>query len=178
GDTSDRPGRRGHARARRDRPRRDGPPRRAYRDPRHGHGRCRRRGVRVRGSREPRDTRQDRASADALARCAGPAGQGALGCRGRGPEALPPQLPRVQAGVLPGGRGLGAVRPRYQSVTGTRDLFPSLAERYAATERIARDVFQSYGYGEIRTPIFEHRELFARSVGETTDIVHKEMYEF
>jgi histidyl-tRNA synthetase len=70
------------------------------------------------------------------------------------------------------------VKPRYQSVTGTRDLFPSLAEKYAATERIARDVFQSCGYGEIRTPIFEHRELFARSVGETTDIVHKEMYEF
>jgi histidyl-tRNA synthetase len=70
------------------------------------------------------------------------------------------------------------VKPRYQSVPGTRDLFPALAERYAATERIAREVFQSYGYGEIRTPIFEHRELFARSVGETTDIVHKEMYEF
>ena len=70
------------------------------------------------------------------------------------------------------------MKPRYQSVPGTRDLFPAVAEKYAATERIAREIFQAYGYGEIRTPIFEHRELFARSVGETTDIVHKEMYEF
>ena len=73
---------------------------------------------------------------------------------------------------------MGAVKPRYQSVTGTRDLFPAESEKYAAVEAIAREVFRSCGYGEIRTPIFEHRELFARSIGESTDIVHKEMYEF
>ena len=66
----------------------------------------------------------------------------------------------------------------FRAVKGTRDLFPAESETYAAVEAIARDVFGSYGYGEIRTPILESTELFARSVGETTDIVHKEMYTF
>jgi histidyl-tRNA synthetase len=61
---------------------------------------------------------------------------------------------------------------------GTRDLLPPESEKFAAVERIAGDVFRSYGYAEIRTPTFESTELFARSVGETTDIVHKEMYTF
>jgi histidyl-tRNA synthetase len=75
---------------------------------------------------------------------------------------------------------LGAVSPTpsYRAVKGTRDLFPSESERFAAVEATAREVFGSYGYGEIRTPILESTELFARSVGETTDIVHKEMYTF
>ena len=68
--------------------------------------------------------------------------------------------------------------PAYRAVKGTRDLFPPESEKYAAVEAIAREVFGSYGYGEIRTPTFESTELFARSVGETTDIVHKEMYTF
>ena len=68
--------------------------------------------------------------------------------------------------------------PPYRAVKGTRDLLPPESEKYAAVESIARQVFGGYGYGEIRTPILESTELFARSVGETTDIVHKEMYTF
>ena len=61
---------------------------------------------------------------------------------------------------------------------GTRDLLPPESEKFAAVEEIARQVFGSFGYAEIRTPVFEDTELFARSVGEATDIVHKEMYTF
>ncbi|MGH9399465.1 MAG: ATP phosphoribosyltransferase regulatory subunit, partial [Thermoanaerobaculia bacterium] len=61
---------------------------------------------------------------------------------------------------------------------GTRDLFPPESEKFAAVEDVARKVFGSFGYAEIRTPIFESTDLFARSVGETTDLVHKEMYTF
>lgn len=68
--------------------------------------------------------------------------------------------------------------PLYRAVKGTRDLLPPESEKYAAVEATAREVFGSYGYGEVRTPILESTELFARSVGETTDIVHKEMYTF
>jgi len=67
---------------------------------------------------------------------------------------------------------------KYRSVKGTRDLFAPESERFAATERVAREVFGSYGYAETRTPTFESTDLFARSVGETTDLVHKEMYTF
>jgi histidyl-tRNA synthetase len=73
---------------------------------------------------------------------------------------------------------VGAVSLRFQAVKGARDLLPPESERFAAVEAIAREVFSAYGYGEIRTPILEPTELFARSVGETTDIVHKEMYTF
>ena len=68
--------------------------------------------------------------------------------------------------------------PPYRAVKGTRDLLPPESEKYAAVEAIAREVFAGYGYGEVRTPVLESTELFARSVGETTDIVHKEMYTF
>jgi histidyl-tRNA synthetase len=67
---------------------------------------------------------------------------------------------------------------RYHAVKGTRDHFPPETERWAAAEAICREVFRARGFAEIRTPILEHTELFARSVGETTDIVHKEMYTF
>ncbi len=67
---------------------------------------------------------------------------------------------------------------RLKAPKGTHDLFPTEAEKFAAVEAVARRVFGSFGYGEVRTPIFESTELFARSVGETTDIVHKEMYTF
>jgi len=70
------------------------------------------------------------------------------------------------------------VRGRLKAPKGTHDLFPPESERFAAVEATARRVFGSYGYGEIRTPTFEATELFARSVGDTTDIVHKEMYTF
>ena len=67
---------------------------------------------------------------------------------------------------------------KYRAVKGTRDLLPPESERFARAEDIARRVFGAHGYGEVRTPCLESTELFARSVGETTDIVHKEMYTF
>ncbi len=59
---------------------------------------------------------------------------------------------------------------------GTFDLMPPQAIVWEWMESTIRKVFLSYGYGEIRTPIFEHTELFQRGIGETTDIVEKEMY--
>jgi histidyl-tRNA synthetase len=63
-----------------------------------------------------------------------------------------------------------------KAVRGTRDLLPPETALWARVEATARDVFARYGFGEIRTPIFEATELFARGVGEETDIVSKEMY--
>src|SRR5580693_8920714 len=63
-----------------------------------------------------------------------------------------------------------------KAVRGTRDLLPPETALWNRVETIARDVFARYGFGEIRTPIFEATELFARGVGEETDIVSKEMY--
>lgn len=63
-------------------------------------------------------------------------------------------------------------------VRGTRDLLPPETELWNEVERTARAVFARYGFGEIRTPIFEDTQLFSRGVGEETDIVSKEMYTF
>lgn len=65
-----------------------------------------------------------------------------------------------------------------QTVRGTFDILPDEVPRWRLLEETARAVFRCYGYREIRTPIFERAELFARSVGEETDIVAKEMYTF
>ncbi len=64
------------------------------------------------------------------------------------------------------------------SVKGFRDILPGEAERWADLEARAREVFARYNYREIRLPIVERTELFRRSIGETTDIVEKEMYTF
>jgi histidyl-tRNA synthetase len=64
-------------------------------------------------------------------------------------------------------------RPR-----GTNDILPGEVEKWQYIEEIARQVSGQFGYHEIRTPLFEHTELFLRGVGETTDIVEKEMYSF
>ena len=64
-------------------------------------------------------------------------------------------------------------RPR-----GTNDILPGEVEKWQFIENEARKVSRDFGYQEIRTPIFEHTELFLRGVGETTDIVEKEMYSF
>ena len=64
------------------------------------------------------------------------------------------------------------------SVKGTRDLLPPETRVWNRVEAVAREVFALYGYDEIRTPVLESTELFVRSVGESTDIVHKEMYTF
>ncbi|HEY7088730.1 MAG TPA: histidine--tRNA ligase [Tepidisphaeraceae bacterium] len=61
---------------------------------------------------------------------------------------------------------------------GTIDILPAESWKWQAIERIAREVAELYHFQEIRTPIFEHSELFHRGVGETTDIVHKETYTF
>jgi len=65
-----------------------------------------------------------------------------------------------------------------QAVRGTRDLLPPETELWNQIEATARRVFERYSFGEIRTPIFEETQLFARGVGEETDIVSKEMYTF
>src|SRR5207248_2739352 len=61
---------------------------------------------------------------------------------------------------------------------GTQDFLPDASAKWRAIERIARETAELYHFGEIRTPIFEHSELFHRGVGETTDIVSKETYTF
>jgi histidyl-tRNA synthetase len=61
---------------------------------------------------------------------------------------------------------------------GTFDILPEQASMRAEIERVAREVLEAAGYGRIETPAFEATELFARGVGEATDIVQKEMYSF
>ncbi|MGH9485821.1 MAG: histidine--tRNA ligase, partial [Terriglobales bacterium] len=63
-----------------------------------------------------------------------------------------------------------------KAVRGTRDLLPPETELWNRVEATARRVFARYNFGEIRTPLFEDTQLFARGVGEETDIVSKEMY--
>src|ERR1700758_5864453 len=63
-----------------------------------------------------------------------------------------------------------------KSPRGTRDLLPPDTDVWNSVEAAVRDVFRAYNFHEIRTPIFEETQLFARSVGEETDIVAKEMY--
>lgn len=63
-------------------------------------------------------------------------------------------------------------------IKGTHDILPQEVEQWHVLEENALKVFSKYGYKEIRTPIFEATELFARGVGDTTDIVNKEMYTF
>jgi histidyl-tRNA synthetase len=65
-----------------------------------------------------------------------------------------------------------------KAVRGTRDLLPPQTGLWNFVEQTAREVLASYGFHEIRTPILEQTQLFARSVGEETDIVSKEMYTF
>ncbi len=65
-----------------------------------------------------------------------------------------------------------------QPVRGTQDLLPEAQRRHRAVVDAARHIAERYGYQEIATPIFEFTEVFARPIGETTDIVSKEMYTF
>ncbi|HEY3380488.1 MAG TPA: histidine--tRNA ligase [Vicinamibacterales bacterium] len=64
------------------------------------------------------------------------------------------------------------------AIRGTRDVLPGEVERWEFVESTARRVFEQYGYAEVRTPVIEREELFAKGTGETTDIVQKEMYAF
>jgi histidyl-tRNA synthetase len=63
-----------------------------------------------------------------------------------------------------------------RAVKGTRDILPPASAAWNHVEAVAREVFRTYNYQEIRTPLFEETTLFARGVGEDTDIVGKEMY--
>ena len=69
-------------------------------------------------------------------------------------------------------------RRKLQAIKGTRDILPPETELWNRAEQTAHDVFSTFGFGEIRLPIFEPTELFARAVGGETDIVSKEMYSF
>lgn len=66
----------------------------------------------------------------------------------------------------------------YRSIKGTKDILPSETPLWQFVEQTIREVFHQFNYKEIRTPIFETTSLFARSIGELTDIVGKEMYTF
>ena len=67
---------------------------------------------------------------------------------------------------------------QFQAIKGVRDILPPESALWNRVDQAARDVFGTFGFAEIRLPIFEQTELFARSVGQETDIVSKEMYSF
>ncbi len=67
---------------------------------------------------------------------------------------------------------------KLQSVRGMRDILPEQSSSWQFIENIARELFNGYGYKELRTPIIESTDLFKRSIGDATDIVEKEMYTF
>ena len=64
------------------------------------------------------------------------------------------------------------------AIRGTHDILPGEVEKWQHVERCARVLCERYGYAEVRTPVIEREELFAKGTGETTDIVQKEMYAF
>ena len=65
-----------------------------------------------------------------------------------------------------------------KKIKGTEDVLPKQSYRWQFIENIMREESRAYGFREMRTPVFEHTELFARGVGQTTDVVQKEMYTF
>ena len=67
---------------------------------------------------------------------------------------------------------------KYRAIKGTRDILPGETQRWQRVERLFREAFARYGYSEIRLPIFEETALFARGLGDSSDIVEKEMYTF
>jgi len=71
-----------------------------------------------------------------------------------------------------------ATKSKFQAIRGTRDLLPPETALWNRVEQTAHEVFATFGFGEIRLPIFEQTELFARSIGVDTDVVSKEMYSF
>lgn len=67
---------------------------------------------------------------------------------------------------------------KFRSIKGTKDILPEESHRWQAAEAAIRDVMRNFNYHEIRTPVLEETSLFARGIGELTDIVGKEMYTF
>ncbi|MGC8862613.1 MAG: ATP phosphoribosyltransferase regulatory subunit, partial [Armatimonadota bacterium] len=68
--------------------------------------------------------------------------------------------------------------PRYTAPRGTADVLPAESPKWEYVESRFRQACALFGYREVRTPTFEHTELFTRNLGETTDVVSKEMYTF
>jgi histidyl-tRNA synthetase len=71
-----------------------------------------------------------------------------------------------------------ATKLKFQALRGTRDLLPPETSLWNHVEQTAHEIFSTFGYGEIRPPIFEDTELFVRSIGLETDVVSKEMFAF
>jgi histidyl-tRNA synthetase len=71
-----------------------------------------------------------------------------------------------------------AEKRQFRAIKGTRDILPPGSALWNRFEQTARNIFESYNFGEIRLPIFEETDLFARSIGADTDVVGKEMYTF
>jgi histidyl-tRNA synthetase len=69
-------------------------------------------------------------------------------------------------------------RRKFQAIKGSRDILPPETALWNRVEQTAHEVFSTFGYGEIRLPVLEPTELFARSIGLNTDVVSKEMYTF
>ena len=84
-----------------------------------------------------------------------------------------PAVSRGEGGAL-----ASDLRMKFQAIKGVRDILPPESALWNRAEQAARDVFGTFGFAEIRLPIFEQTALFARSVGQETDIVSKEMYSF
>src|SRR5690348_12921133 len=72
----------------------------------------------------------------------------------------------------------GQERRRFRAIKGVRDILPPATDLWNWFEKTARSVMEAYNFHEIRLPIFEETELFARSIGGETDVVAKEMYTF
>jgi histidyl-tRNA synthetase len=87
--------------------------------------------------------------------------------------------PRVSESSATGQQSKPAAKPRkFQAIKGVRDLLPAETPLWNHVEETAHAVFATFGFSEIRLPIFEPTELFARSIGLDTDVVSKEMYTF
>jgi histidyl-tRNA synthetase len=71
-----------------------------------------------------------------------------------------------------------AEKVKFQAIKGVRDILPPDSALWNRVEQAAREVFGTFGFSEIRLPIFEPTDLFARSIGLNTDVVSKEMYVF
>lgn len=80
--------------------------------------------------------------------------------------------------MTPPDRKVELLVSKYRAPKGTADMLPAVAQRWEFLQRTAQELFARYGYEPIYTPTFEHTEVFARGIGEATDIVSKEMYTF
>src|SRR6185437_10152924 len=79
---------------------------------------------------------------------------------------------------LPAGAAAMSEKRQFHAIKGTRDILPPDSALWNSFEQTARNIFESYNFGEIRLPIFEETDLFARSIGAETDVVSKEMFTF